>query len=494
MKTIIEYDIGSTIDETFKIVKWIGYGATSAVAKGLHINSEVFVAIKIYHNSILEKHLGELFNLEVENMKKLDNKNILHILAANKTGILIDNKHKKHSICYIVTELADNNSLDYYASNLRFVFSEMQARKIFKDIFNGIHYLHSSSIVHRDIKTNNILFDKFFDVKIGDFGFSKNIESNNSLLKTYVGTKGYQSPEVVNGKNYDGFSNDVFSLGVILFILINKNHPFLEARHDDKFYKYFYKKDYDGFWKIYENRRIKYSDSLKDLINGMLKVDNRFTMEDIKNHEWFNQNCESDEFHIKHMLEIKHDKQNCEEFFLMKKIENYSYKNESLEYRNLSFTQQEVCNSLFEKIGFTSSYQYINLETYIPKYSFLFETNDLKDVTKRIVSIIILTFGINSKFTFESNDFSFSFYVVLPLFRQENIVEDVNNLNNVRNNINTDLEDKDLEFYNEVKIDVELYLDSKKKSSIVVFNKSEVDTYSFNLFFELLMNTRDLLQ
>lgn len=498
MEKIVPYDIGSKIDDTFEIVKWIGYGGTSMVAKCVHIESGHYFALKIYNKSTLEKFIYELFELEIEIMKNLESSSITKILAANKSGILIDLKLKKHEVIYIVTELAENGSLSDYILYSKNYFSEKQVRKIFQKIVVGVHYLHKQSITHRDLKTSNILIDKFFEIKISDFGFSKKIDQskNSGLLKTFAGTNGYMSPQILNREHYNGFLNDVFSLGVILFIMINKIPPFKEATYDDKYYSYFYKKDYDKFWKIYEKRKVNNSNSLRDLLNGMLKVENRFSLEDVMSHEWYKQDCENDENYIKQMIEIKQNKENLEDLFLMKAIQGSYYKNEQLEYRNLSISQKEFCNSLFEKIGFTTSHNVLDLECYSPKYSFLYETNDFKDVSQKVISLLVLAFGINCNFTFDNNSFSFTVLIPLKLSIDNDTFENEEDrsINNHDNSTIKSINESDCDFEIDASINVDFFLDKTKKRSIVLFSKSEsLDLFYFNHFFETLMNSRELL-
>ena len=89
-------------------------------------------------------------------------------------------------------------------------------------------------IVHRDLKPENILLDKNLNVKIADFGFAsyKKIKT----LETYRGTKTYMAPEIKEEKVYDGRKSDIFSLGVILYILVHGIFPFGEAKKEDCYY------------------------------------------------------------------------------------------------------------------------------------------------------------------------------------------------------------------------------------------------------------------
>jgi serine/threonine protein kinase len=101
-------------------------------------------------------------------------------------------------------------------------------------MLEGIEYMHSRRVVHRDLKLENILVDDQLNIKIADFGFAsyKNID----CLKSYRGTMTYMAPEIKEGKQYKGTQVDLFSFGVILFILVHGIFPFKEARTEEYFY------------------------------------------------------------------------------------------------------------------------------------------------------------------------------------------------------------------------------------------------------------------
>ena len=94
--------------------------------------------------------------------------------------------------------------------------------------------MHQKRVVHRDLKLENVLVDERLNMKLADFGFAcyKSIDA----LKSYRGTMTYMAPEIKEGKTYKGTQVDMFSLGVILFIIVQGIFPFKEARKEEYFY------------------------------------------------------------------------------------------------------------------------------------------------------------------------------------------------------------------------------------------------------------------
>ncbi|XP_076447696.1 uncharacterized protein LOC143284666 [Babylonia areolata] len=103
--------------------------------------------------------------------------------------------------------------------------SEPSTRRLFRQIVSAVHYMHQNSIVHRDLKLENIILDSEGNVKIADFGLA-NYFSYDQTLNTFCGSPLYASPEIVNGRPYHGPEVDVWSLGVVLYTLAYGAMPF----------------------------------------------------------------------------------------------------------------------------------------------------------------------------------------------------------------------------------------------------------------------------
>lgn len=147
-----------------------------------------------------------------------------------------------------------------------------------------LSYMDSKNVAHRDLKLENILVDDQIDIKVADFGFATYKKINK--LTSYKGTKTYMAPEIREGKVYDGRQIDMFSTGVILFIIVQGIFPFEQAKRSDKIYQLIINQKLDSYWK--KVRAYDLSDEFKDLIIKMVSYDasKRPTISELKEHPW----------------------------------------------------------------------------------------------------------------------------------------------------------------------------------------------------------------
>lgn len=138
---------------------------------------------------------------------------------------------------YIVLELVQGGLL-FDICQLVGGLGEEGGRYFFKQMLNSIDYMNSMKVSHRDLKLENILVDCDLTLKIADFGYASFQKVDN--LSSYRGTFTYMAPEIKEGKQYNGLKVDLFSAGVILFILIRGIFPFKEARKEEFFYNMLY--------------------------------------------------------------------------------------------------------------------------------------------------------------------------------------------------------------------------------------------------------------
>ncbi|XP_058050191.1 serine/threonine-protein kinase SIK3 isoform X3 [Ahaetulla prasina] len=198
----------------YEIERTIGKGNFAVVKLATHLVTRVKVAIKIIDKTQLdEENLKKIFR-EVQIMKMLCHPHIIRLYQVMETERMI----------YLVTEYASGGEIfDHLVAHGR--MAEKEARKKFKQIVAAVHFCHCHHIVHRDLKAENLLLDANLNIKIADFGFS-NIFTPGQLLKTWCGSPPYAAPELFEGKEYDGPKVDIWSLGVVLYVLVCGALPF----------------------------------------------------------------------------------------------------------------------------------------------------------------------------------------------------------------------------------------------------------------------------
>ncbi|XP_041373272.1 serine/threonine-protein kinase SIK3-like isoform X2 [Gigantopelta aegis] len=166
--------------------------------------------------------------------------------------------------------------------------NEKEARKKFKQIVAAVSYCHSRHIVHRDLKAENLLLDANLNIKIADFGFSNHF-CPGSMLKTWCGSPPYAAPELFEGKEYDAPKVDVWSLGVVLYVLVCGALPF-----DGSTLQSLRSRVLSGKFRI----PFFMSTDCENLIRHMLIVDpvKRLCVDSIIKHKWMNVSGEDPEF------------------------------------------------------------------------------------------------------------------------------------------------------------------------------------------------------
>lgn len=165
--------------------------------------------------------------------------------------------------------------------------SEDQARIWFRQSAQALEYIHSFGIAHRDLKSENILLDKCQTAKLTDFGFSRicfDLYTGKRLMsETYCGSTAYVAPEILQGIPYNPMISDVWSLGVVLYVMVNNTLPF-----DDSDVAKMIQRQISRSWKFSSKVTDVLSQELKDLIQVMLEpnADKRPNMKQILKHPW----------------------------------------------------------------------------------------------------------------------------------------------------------------------------------------------------------------
>ena len=261
----------------YEIGKVIGKGAYATVKICKNKITQEKFAMKIYEKKILNDNIKKKCILrEIEILKKLNHPNIVKLYDT-----IISDKN-----ILLIQELVNGISLrDFYNKEIRNQrnISEKKYKIltiIFKQIFSAFDYIHKKNIFHRDIKLENILLTKNYEIKIIDFGFGL-YNPRNYLQKFFCGTPNYMAPEIIMKKEYDCQKADMWSLGILLYKLFCADFPF-KGKDEKDLYRHIIK----GKYKIKEY----VPDLIKIIIDKILrpKPYQRINCDQILQSHWFN--------------------------------------------------------------------------------------------------------------------------------------------------------------------------------------------------------------
>ena len=262
-----EYIIGDYI-----IKDTIGEGTFGKVKLGEYIPGKEKVAIKILEKEKMTEEIDIIrAKREFEMTSKLNHINVIFISHVFETCLNY----------YTVMEYCEGGELLKYIIKKKRL-SENESSFYFYQIINGIEYIHSLGIVHRDLKPENILLTSDHLVKIIDFGLSNYFnENDNILLTTHCGSPCYASPELISGKNYNGYKIDIWGTGIILFVMLCGYMPFEDENTESLFRKIL-------------QCNIEYPDYVSDIAKDLLQKilvpnpEERIDINDIKKHPFYN--------------------------------------------------------------------------------------------------------------------------------------------------------------------------------------------------------------
>ena len=262
------------LNQYYEIDSKLGEGNFSSVYLSTHILTKERVAIKVLEKSKIQNNSEKIrIEREINILKKLHHYNIINLYST------IENNSKT----YIIQEyIPGKNLLEYI--KVRKKLDEKESCEIFQQIIFCLEYIHKLNISHRDLKPENILLTKEKKIKLIDFGLSNIYNSNNNnLLSTPCGSPFYAAPEMLKGENYNGLNIDIWSSGVILYLMLTGLLPFNDNENN---INVLYKKIIDGKFNIPNYL----SKNAKNLIKKILVTNprKRIKINDIKKHSWFN--------------------------------------------------------------------------------------------------------------------------------------------------------------------------------------------------------------
>ena len=216
----------------------------------------------------------------------------MKVLDYKESTVLRKENGQTSRVAVIFSELASHGQL-YDFLKTQGGLGEAITRFYAQQLIVAIHHIHNEGFVHKDLKLENLLLDKAFNIKVTDFGMATTIEgSDNSGFekRLFGGSQGYMAPEIEHKVPFSGQVADLFAFGVILFTMYAGAPPFSRAHEDDPIYRLICTHRIEEFWAVHavDRRRGFFSDSFKDLITNMLAFSPymRPVLADVACHEW----------------------------------------------------------------------------------------------------------------------------------------------------------------------------------------------------------------
>ena len=257
----------------YQFIRWIKSGGYGQVFLSKHVYTKKEYAIKQIDTTDFSNE--DLYNISREHLilRSMMHKNVIRCYDS----FAHNNKF------YTVMDFAEGGELTYLLKD-KGTLSEDEAKKIFKQIYEAVCYIHSQNIIHRDLKPNNILFlDKErTHIVIIDFGIS-GMANGNQREKIKAGTTSFLPPEMASGEEFSSNPKlDIWAMGIILYVMVEGCYPF-EGKNTKEIIKSILK------GKLEFNKKIKISNPLKILIGGMLEKNYRFRIDDNSDlfNKWF---------------------------------------------------------------------------------------------------------------------------------------------------------------------------------------------------------------
>ncbi|KAI3987172.1 hypothetical protein MKX01_031656 [Papaver californicum] len=267
--------------EKYELGRLLGCGAFAKVYHARNIQTGESVAIKaISKQKIIKGGFMPNIKREISIMRQLNHPYIVKLFEVLAT---------KEKI-YFVMEFVKGGELFPEISKCR--FSEDLSRRYFQQLISAVGYCHSHGVFHRDLKPENLLLDEKGDLKVSDFGLSAVTSQvqKNGLLYTSCGTPAYVAPEILAKKGYNGAKIDIWSCGVILFVLNSGYLPF-DCRNLSRMYR----KIYRGEFRVPKWT----SPGLRHLFSQLLDTNpvTRITVDEIIQDPWFSKDYKEIKLH-----------------------------------------------------------------------------------------------------------------------------------------------------------------------------------------------------
>ena len=261
----------------YQVIRTIGSGSTGKVKLAVNLNNGLKVAVKIISRKYIQEPGKNSKETPASRRRRILREAAILNLASHPNIVRLHDLYVTDEYYCMVFEYVDGGQmLDYIIS--RGKLAEPAARRFFSQLISAVAYCHANGIVHRDLKIENVLIDGRGDVKLVDFGLS-NFYDPDAKLKTFCGSLYFAAPELLKGITYTGPEVDVWSLGIILYVLVAGKVPF-----DDKSLSALHEKIKSGRFTV----PLHLSPECQNLVKVMIEVDpeKRATLGEIMTHPW----------------------------------------------------------------------------------------------------------------------------------------------------------------------------------------------------------------
>lgn len=269
----------STVCGRYRVKSKLGSGGTANVHLAVDTKTNQLVALKVFKKTRISVGENEAAVLRILN----GHRNIIGFKRM-MGGVSWDAKNENTSV--VALEYAEMGALIEYVVAAR-KFSRPMAHWIFTQVLSALDFCHENNVAHRDIKPDNCLMcldeNDEWVVKLGDFGTARKLLPGEHMTSMF-GTERYAAPELLKQLPYDK-QVDVFSLGVLMYVLISGVHPFARAERRDRRYANCINGKWRRFWA---QSPCPFTKVERDLIQGMLEYrpNRRLTMREVTYHPW----------------------------------------------------------------------------------------------------------------------------------------------------------------------------------------------------------------
>jgi serine/threonine-protein kinase SRK2 len=329
----------------------LGFGAFAQTYLMQERSSHELAAVKIFPIPKFQRRSASCIEREIEIQANLCEENlnvvrVFELILTNSNLALALEYMTKGTLSSYLDKIMDSRTSDCQKS---LIFTEKIARYFFRQIISAIEFCHVQKVMHRDIKLDNILLDSSWPprIKVCDFGFAKSWNFNkDSNSRSIIGTPVYMAPEVLTAgashKDYDGRFADIWSAGILLFVMLFGGYPFDESPNRFKHvprnrfaaHMEVYLQQSTGSWSdcagdpdVLELIEL-ISPECKNILNQILNMDpeNRIRMIELKQHHWLsrknvfqkNKNLSTGNKHHKGQLNLNELRENRRRSYIIK--------------------------------------------------------------------------------------------------------------------------------------------------------------------------------